>query len=89
MCPDELRQFRVLQFCHVHGHDLACSNKREREREGGEREGRLSVCLFLFCQQSRGKSLASGRALSQLTLTMRQVHDEAATMCAVKLSLPA
>lgn len=63
---------------------------RERARErGSEREGRLSVCLFLFCQQSRGKSLASGRALSQLTLTMRQVHDEAATMCAVKLSLPA
>lgn len=87
MCPDELRQFRVLQFCHVHGHDLACSNKREGERE--VERGRLSVCLFLFCQQSRGKSLSSGRALSQLTLTMRQVHDEAATMCAVKLSLPA
>lgn len=47
MCPDELRQFRVLQFCHVHGHDLACSNKREGERERGGKRGE-TVRLFVF-----------------------------------------
>lgn len=40
LVQDVLRQFHVLQFCHVHGHDLATGSD-------GEWEGQ-TVRLFVF-----------------------------------------
>lgn len=89
LVQDVLRQFHVLQFCHVHGHDLATGSDGE-----GAGADCPFVCFSVVTRVSVCLSLSlPGRALSQLTLTMRQVHAvEKAAMrrrCAVKLSLPA
>lgn len=71
LVQDVLRQFHVLQFCHVHGHDLATGRVEEGEGEG--QTVRLFVFLLSLVEAEKSLSLS-------LPVTI-DTDDAAGTRC--------
>lgn len=73
LVQDVLRQFHVLQFCHVHGHDLATGS----DGEGQGQTVRLFVFLLSLVEQERSLSLSLSLSLAVTIDT----DDAAGTRC--------